>query len=144
MQTVQAKQRTLMQIDGKPLERKCSNCGASAKRYAHYCDCGTKLPPATASVVRLCGKCGAAIPRYARACATCGADKQGIVLQPRSADSTRRQAAECKLLAGMRGPACVCGLRGPHECTRTREWAETTMARLISNAQARAYSVGLR
>ena len=49
---------------------------------------------------------------------------------PIAASGVKRATAQARLLTGMRGPACVCGLRGPHECTRTQEWKQDTLSLL--------------
>ena len=80
--------------------RTCSACGAEAKPHKQMCECGERLQ-ATYS--------NRHVP---------------------TASGVKRRAAEEIMLAGMRGPACVCGCRGPHECTRTTEWKQDTLARL--------------
>lgn len=83
--------------------RKCAACGTPALKYAHYCiKCGRRLPPAVDG-------------RYVR-----------------TASANLRASAADRLLAGMRDKQCVCGLRGPHECTRTREWQADCLARLAA------------
>jgi hypothetical protein len=80
--------------------RTCSNCGAQARPHAQSCDCGVRLPATYSN------------------------------RHKRTPQGQKRADAQTRLLAGMRGPACVCGLRGPHECTRTEEWRQDTLSRL--------------
>jgi hypothetical protein len=82
--------------------RICSNCGAQAGYHKQICEaCGERLPKAHAKSYH---------------CRT-----------PRG---QQRVDAQVRMLAGMRGPACVCGCRGPHECTRTTEWKQETFSLL--------------
>lgn len=83
--------------------RVCSNCGAQAKRWAHVCEeCDCRLP--------------------------CTYKNR----HPRTESGEKRQQAQARILGAMRGPACVCGLHGPHECTRTTEWKQGTLALLAA------------
>jgi hypothetical protein len=83
------------------IERKCANCGATAIKHCQYCrQCSARLPSAKSN------------------------------RHPRTATGESRRAALARMLAGMRGPACVCGLHGPHECTRTREWKDALLSLL--------------
>ena len=82
--------------------RTCSACGAEAKPHAQMCECGTRLPSTYSN------------------------------RHPLTASGQKRAAALKRVLKEMRGPACVCGCRGPHECTRTAEWKQETLSTLRS------------
>jgi hypothetical protein len=84
--------------------RTCSACGQQAKPHAQFCLCGQRLPSTYTN------------------------------RHPRTKRGQRRCDAQDRMLAGMRGPACVCGLRGPHECTRTEEAIGDRLA-FLSNRQ---------
>lgn len=82
--------------------------------------------------VRACSNCGKKAKRWARECSACGFDLPKSVenRHPRTDNGERRHTAQELLLSAMQGPACVCGLRGPHECTRTEEWRKDCLSRL--------------
>lgn len=120
--------------------RTCKRCGLKSGTRAQECKhCGEDFP-ASESVrrqkgeLRKCGVCGATAGKYKRDC-SCGERLAKMYVKTpyvRTPRGQRRACASERLTAGMRGPACVCGLRGPHECTRTAEWKEETLSRLAA------------
>jgi hypothetical protein len=78
--------------------------------------------------MRTCSVCFAVVGKYKRCCAACGSTQ--VVRTTAGPKTPCTSAADARLLAGMHGPACVCGLRGPHECTRTTEWKQDTLSLL--------------
>lgn len=88
-------------------------------------------------MVRNCTNCGAVIRPWWRSCSECGADAEPTrASRARLTESGKRRAkARDRLLVGMYGAPCVCGLRGPHECTRTVEWWKDNIARMSARQQ---------
>jgi hypothetical protein len=78
--------------------------------------------------MRTCSVCFAVVGKYERCCAACGSTQ--VIRTTAGPKTLRKYAAYARLLAGMRGPACVCGLRGSHECTRTEHWKKETLSLL--------------
>lgn len=72
--------------------------------------------------MKTCKTCGLAVKPYQRSCPACGSIS--IRRQAPSKATQKRHAAHTRLLWGMDQPPCVCGCRGPHECTRTVEWQQ--------------------
>lgn len=117
--------------------RTCSACGKQSGSRAHYCvHCEFPFPEpkkhSQALYVRKCSDCGAPANKWAQHCYSCNARLPSTYSnhRPRTPIGEKRQAAQARMLEGMRGPACVCGCRGPHECTRTPEWKQETMSLL--------------
>jgi|PlaIllAssembly_1097288.scaffolds.fasta_scaffold10963_6 hypothetical protein len=115
------------------LKRYCTKCGVEARPYCKLCTCGARLPKALPAPhkPRTCAKCGATAGRWHKRCQQCG---EKFSVEPRVLDvekpTTASALATARLTAGMSAPQCVCGLRGPHECTRTPEWKQGTLALL--------------
>lgn len=86
--------------------RKCGACGAEGKPNAQYCECGERLPLTYAN-------------RHTQ----------------RTPTGQKRYEARKRMLDSMRGPACICGLHGYHECTRTAEWRGDLLAFLSARQQ---------
>jgi hypothetical protein len=88
--------------------------------------------------VRVCGACGAPAVKHKQRCLRCGARLPATYSNrhPRTVTGEQRALARDRVLEGMRGPPCVCGLRGPHECTRTPAWKAECLA-LIAAKKSR-------
>jgi len=78
--------------------------------------------------MKTCRACFAEIVKHDKDCAACGSTQ--IIRTTAGPKTLRKYAAHARLLAGMQAAPCVCGCRGPHECTRTVEWKADTLALL--------------